>query len=290
MDRHSTHIPFRLFCETMRLFPECVAEGATPTAQQWPATTEYACWHCCHSFDTVPIPIPKSKRLSENDSISVYTVYGIFCSCNCAVAYILERNTYDQQQLLLRFKNMIVSVFHFNTDDVFSLEPAPPRIFLSMFGGHMNIAEFRKASLTTRTALLLPPFISYSMVLEENARQSASHQAEVTNDCIAPITTHVIRGLRRPTQLASAADDDDVPMESAPPPCAFDAFVRAKVEQHEVPVDVTTDAPPKRGARGGKTSKRGGGAAAPAAKPVTGGAGTLAAFLQGSARPAASDE
>ncbi len=274
----------------MRLFPECVAEGATPTAQQWPATTEYACWHCCHSFDTVPIPIPKSKRLSENDSISVYTVYGIFCSCNCAVAYILERNTYDQQQLLLRFKNMIVSVFHFNTDDVFSLEPAPPRIFLSMFGGHMNIAEFRKASLTTRTALLLPPFISYSMVLEENARQSASHQAEVTNDCIAPITTHVIRGLRRPTQLASAADDDDVPMESAPPPCAFDAFVRAKVEQHEVPVDVTTDAPPKRGARGGKTSKRGGGAAAPAAKPVTGGAGTLAAFLQGSARPAASDE
>jgi hypothetical protein len=278
MDRHSTHVPFRLFCETMRLFPECVAEGAAPTAERWPAATEYACWHCCHPFDSVPIPIPKAKRLSENDSISVYTVYGIFCSCNCAVAYILERNMYDQQQLLLRFKNMMTAVFQFNTDDVFSLEPAPPRIFLTMFGGHMSIDEFRRASLTTRTALLMPPFISYSMVLEENARQSAGQVGDVTNDTIAPITTHVIRGLRRPTQLAAAADDDDVPMEAQPPSSAFDAFVRAKVEQQQevASAEVTTEAVPKRGPRG-KSSKRG---AASAGKPVTGGAGTLAAFLQ----------
>lgn len=281
MDRQSKHTPFRLFCETTQLF--------TPdtSCSDWPESTSFACWHCCHGFEGVPIPIPKSKRLGENDALSTYTVYGIFCSCNCAVAYILERNTYDQQLLLMRFKEMMIRVFQLSSSDVFALEPAPPRIFLTMFGGPLTVEEFRTKSLVARTALLTPPFISYSMMLEENTRSTASDRPGdlpgSSTNLVAPITTHTVRGLRRPTTLVASSlpldADGDSPMNAD---CAFNKFVKSKVEEEArttaAPVATGEEAaaparrPVKRAARPAK--------AAQASAPAPAAAGTLAAFLQ----------
>lgn len=281
MDRQSKHTPFRLFCETTQLFvPD------TPCSN-WPERTEFACWHCCHSFDGVPIPIPKSKRLGENDAVSTYTVYGIFCSCNCAVAYILERNTYDQQLLLMRFKEMMIRVFQLSSSDVFALEPAPPRIFLTMFGGPLSIAEFRTKSLVARTALLTPPFISYSMMLEENTRtpDKGTEAPGASTNVVAPITTHTVRGLRRPTTLVAPpqATDADGDAAMGGSECAFDKFVKSKAEEEarttapQPPPDDTTAAPARRPVkRAVRTTK----SATPAPAPPAAAAGTLAAFLQ----------
>lgn len=213
MDRQAKHVPYRLFCETLNLFPETrAAPGAGSVPRNWPLRTPIVCWHDCHPFDTVPLPIPKFVRLNGNTD-NTYTVYGVFCSCNCAIAYILERNTYDQQQLLLRFKQMAINIFRMSSTDVFAFEPAPPRIFLTLFGGHLTIEQFRRSSLVSRSTLLTPPFISYSMVLEENARlltgattESAIAQLgdaanRVSLDATPPPTTrtqHGTRGLRRP--------------------------------------------------------------------------------------------
>jgi hypothetical protein len=196
MDRSARHVPYRLFCETMNLFPETVNPPSSSSAEaraDWPSTTKIVCWHDCHPFDTVPLPIPKFSRASSNNAGQQYTVYGVFCSCNCAIAYILERNTYDQQQLLLRFKQMAMNIFMLPSTDVFAFEPAPPRIFLQLFGGHLTIDEFRRSSLVTRNTLISPPFISYSMVLEENARQlqvdrTAGKQDGVSGDTTAADT------------------------------------------------------------------------------------------------------
>jgi hypothetical protein len=148
----------------------------------------------------VPIPIPKVSRHTNNNQNTIYTIFGVFCSCNCAVAYILERNTYDQQQMLLLFKQMVIDVFQLNTRDVFTFEPAPPRIFLDLFGGHLSITQFRESSLVSRNTLLNPPFISYSMVLEENTRQNSTSENKMRteSEMLLPITTHAIRGLRKP--------------------------------------------------------------------------------------------
>ena len=227
MDRHAKHVPYRFFCETLRLFPEFEKQqqqadvNAGVATPQWPRTTTIACWHDCHRFDTTPIPIPKHTRgEGGNGGASTnFTVYGVFCSCNCAVAYILERNTYDQQNLLLRFRQMMLDVFNMNSDEVFAFEPAPPRIFLQLFGGHLHIDEFRRRSLVTRSTLLTHPFISYSMVLEENARQQQHQEGVVEGSPAAggasspllsgashyPALTHTARGLRRPSPVTAAA-------------------------------------------------------------------------------------
>lgn len=338
MDRRAVHVPYRLFCETLRLFPECVTDNAATTrATGWPQSTKIACWHDCHPFDTMPIPIPKYSKHDISTSSPTYVVYGVFCSCNCAIAYILERGTYDQQQQLLRFKQMVITVFGIDADSVFAMEPAAPRIFLTMFGGHLSIDEFRSQSLLARCTLLTPPFISYSMVLEENARgQQQQHNgaillpvkqsthvgtggggsggggsggggsgggvtgvgggvvAEEKVPDISPITTHTIRGLRRPTLAASALQDED---DEAPrPPSSFEQFVRTKqadakvnsdgeedVHMEEKEVKPRRTATPRRG-NGAKKSTAGSGSAAAsgAAAASSGGknGGTLAVYLQ----------
>ena len=243
MDRQAVHVPYRLFCQTLRLFPECVTDDTVTTrATGWPESTSIACWHDCHPFEGMPIPIPKYSKHNVSSGTSTYIVYGVFCSCNCAVAYILERGTYDQQQQLLLFKQMATTVFGLDTESVFALEPAAPRIFLQLFGGHLSIEDFRRLSLVARSTLLTPPFISYSMVLEENARAgggssvSASASASASASMplgstasapvVMPITTHTVRGLRRPTSssLVNSAGGDTAPAPSehdVPPPSPF---------------------------------------------------------------------
>lgn len=227
MDRHSTHVPYRLFCETVALFPECASTDEEPrVATGWPASTSICCWHDCHPFTTTPIPIPKSKHGLT------YTVYGVVCSGNCGLAYILEKNTYDQQLQLMLFKSMLHDVFELSSDDVFALEAAPPRIFLNMFGGHLDIDRFRARALVARSTLLTPPFISYSMVLEENARTRDAQLPDSmrVDGCIAPISSHVIRGLRRPTKLLE--DDESMAQPRASEeakPSLFEMFVKNKV-------------------------------------------------------------
>lgn len=318
MDRRAVHVPYRLFCETLRLFPECVTDNTVTTrATGWPQSTSIACWHDCHPFDSMPISIPKYTKHDITSSSPTYVVYGVFCSCNCAVAYILERGTYDQQQQLLRFKQMAITVFGIDADSVFAMEPAPPRIFLTMFGGHLSIEEFRSQSLLARSTLLTPPFISYSMVLEENARgQQVQHNGAMTvpppshkpslvaampaclgveesKADIPPITTHTIRGLRRPTLTNASGHDEE---EDAPhPPSSFEQFVRLKQADAKVNSDGEEDAvmeekevKPRRVSAARRTpsggAKKSGGdkstPAAAAAKSSSSGGGTLAAYLQ----------
>lgn len=302
MDRRASHVPHRLYCETLGLFKEWCTKGADDDAEKpsWPDTTDVACWHCCHQFDSIPIPIPKYKK-ADNDSITLYTVYGVFCSCNCAVAYILERNTYDQQRLLLQFKSMATHVFGFLTTDVFALEPAPPRIFLRLFGGHLSVEEFRRSSLVARNTLLLPPFISYSMVLEENSRMSGNmSESKQAHDegAVMPITSHVIRGLRRPTVAPAAAHDEEPAAEhdhatlnqwaadkADNPVSLFEQFMEAKqtggtdvLMQPSAPADETMPVTKRRTAARKPAAKRASAASSTATAPSTG--GTLAAFLQ----------
>ena len=251
MERHAKHVPYRFFCETLRLFPEFQKQQQQPhvdvnsgvATPQWPRTTTIACWHDCHPFDTTPIPIPKHTRVeSGNGGVSTtFTVYGVFCSCNCAVAYILERNTYDQQNLLLRFRQMMLDVFNVTSDEVFAFEPAPPRIFLQLFGGHLHIDEFRRRSLVTRSTLLTHPFISYSMVLEENARQqqqegtsggASAGSGALTSTPLSgashyPALTHTARGLRRPPPAAAVPLAP--PEAEASASCLFSTFLTEKL-------------------------------------------------------------
>lgn len=205
MDHSATHIPYRLFSNTVSLDPVPIPV--------WPEHSDVACWYCCHAFATVPISIPRS--IVKMDSKKYFEVYGVFCSLNCAKKHLLSMHTHDQQQLLMQLNELCVNVYGMHTNDVFNAKEAPPRCFLKLFGGHLHIDEFRAKSVSTRTVLVTPPFVSHAMVLEEHSGAGASVSSS------GHATEHAVRNLRRPVDPVPVPAVDPVSSESR-----FDTFVR----------------------------------------------------------------
>ena len=141
------------------------------------------CWHCCHSFEGQGIRLPRIFDPSEN----LYHVYGWYCSANCAKAYILEHSTFDRGYQMNIFVRMLRDIYGIQG----SVNEAPPRLSLKMFGGPFDIDAFRKQ--TTVCSLVTPPFVSYCMLIEERQPNC------VVGENTSRPQRGTVRGLRRPT-------------------------------------------------------------------------------------------
>lgn len=139
----------------------------------WPAHSQYACWHCCHKFNTTPVGIP---HLLIN---TVFHCYGNFCSYNCAKKYLRPRSEDDRAMLhtsndifieddmgeKLQLLELLCHI-ECNTPLSEPIKSAPSRLTLSLFGGTKTIDEFRAnfkehASFHVFRSPLVP--ISYQM-------------------------------------------------------------------------------------------------------------------------------
>lgn len=158
--------------------------------------TETVCWHCCHGFEGGGFRLPRIFDPSEN----MYHVYGWYCSANCAKAYILEHSTFDRGYQMNIFVRMLRDVYGIEG----SVNEAPPRLSLAMFGGPFDIDSFRRQ--TRICTMVTPPFVSYCMLIEE--RHPNATMGEHTD--ARPRGT--VRGLRRPTATVrdEARDDDEL--------------------------------------------------------------------------------
>ena len=128
---------------------------------EWVTSTSIYCHYCAHSFKNTPVAIPK-KYFNNR-----FYVRGCFCSFNCAAAYIFyfpNENKWEEYTLL----NLLYrKVSNNNKNEKVKL--APDRITLNIFGGHLNITEFRNSSLqNTDYKIIDLPMISLIPVIEEN--------------------------------------------------------------------------------------------------------------------------
>ena len=100
------------------------------------------CWYCCHSFDGVPLHIP--CHYDENKDI--FTTEGYFCSWECMKSW----NLYDKNDSFKNIRFTLISLmYQKNTNDFKnSINFAPVKTNLKMFGGSMDINEFRKNNIT----------------------------------------------------------------------------------------------------------------------------------------------
>ena len=137
----------------------------------WPTSTELACYHCCHAFITTPIPIV--RRYEEGKML--FHCYGMFCSANCAKAYIIENEPGISTRRMYEFNYMIRTVFNVKGP----VKPSPPRFRLKMFGGDLDIVQFRTGFTTVSVQLVSPPFVpSYTMfkeVSDEALQETCDH-------------------------------------------------------------------------------------------------------------------
>jgi len=128
-------------------------------ASEWPVTTSIACYWCCHKFNTVPFGIPV-KFYKEK-----FHVFGCFCSLECAAAY--NFNFAESQDETWERYNLI-NLLSRKLGHVNRVKPAPNRLALKMFGGHMEIEDFRRFTVTQKVLNVnFPPMMTLTQQIEE---------------------------------------------------------------------------------------------------------------------------
>jgi len=129
-------------------------------SDSWPMTSPYACWYCCHTFETTPVGIPS---ILTN---YVFRCYGNFCSYNCAKRYLCPLKDDEDDMASMQSSNDIFKgddqgeklqllelLYHLETNADLDepIKTSPRRLILRMFGGTKTIDEFRDSFKTNTT-------------------------------------------------------------------------------------------------------------------------------------------
>lgn len=132
------------------------------------------CYWCCHPITNRIFGMP----YKYNTITDTYTLYGNFCSLNCANAYNFSVHCgSDKVWEINSFIQMLSKHYGFTQP----VRPSPSRYLLKIFNGPLSIEEFRNAHLSNdKTHLLnLPPMISMSFNYEV---LNTSYLKNITNN------------------------------------------------------------------------------------------------------------
>lgn len=115
------------------------------------------CFWCCHQIDITLFGMPTYY----NPISKSYTLFGTFCSLQCANAYNFSVNSGNDKVWEI---NSLIQMLGKKYDIKYFIRPAPTKYLLKMFNGPMNIEEFRNKHHNNDTThvLNLPPMISIS--------------------------------------------------------------------------------------------------------------------------------
>jgi hypothetical protein len=129
-----------------------------------PDKTEIACFWCCHGFQGMPCAIP-SHILDE-----VWYMYGNFCSPECASAYLFKEkvDTHIQWERYALLNSLYADDACVKAGAPQGIRPSPPREVLRMFGGSMDISEYRAIvhEKKLRVDVLTPPMVSIIQTMD----------------------------------------------------------------------------------------------------------------------------
>jgi hypothetical protein len=132
--------------------------------QKLPEKTEIACFWCCHSFPSAPCAIP-SHILDE-----IWYMYGNFCSPECSTAYLFKEriDNHVQWERYALLNSLYAEDAQIPHGSPCGIRPAPPREVLRMFGGSMDISEYRTIvhEKRLRVDVLTPPMVSIIQTMD----------------------------------------------------------------------------------------------------------------------------
>jgi hypothetical protein len=141
----SSRVAERFSTETMK---DILSRTRTPT---YGPTS--ACMWCCHPFPWKASVLPVSYDAYEN----MYTCEGNYCSPECALSYLY--NDIALSDVSRWSRHALLSDLYRSLYDNKILTPAPHRHMLRMFGGPLDIEQFREyvANSEDMIAVQLPP-------------------------------------------------------------------------------------------------------------------------------------
>jgi hypothetical protein len=135
---------------------------------EWPQSTSIHCYWCCHKFEGAPFGIPLKYVNAK------FHVYGCFCSLECAAAYNFDaKDSHDEIWERNNLLNFIGQKIGYGR----RIKPAPSRLSLNMFGGHLSIKEFRDYCGTSKLINInFPPMMTLTQQIEE------INESDISND------------------------------------------------------------------------------------------------------------
>lgn len=116
-------------------------------------TPQTSCFWCCHGFNWTPSVLPISYDAYKN----LYLCEGNFCTPECALAYLYFDTRSSESTKWMR--HCLLSTLYGDMYKGRDLSPAPPRTSLRMFGGPLDIEQFREYTIGDNNIVLteLPP-------------------------------------------------------------------------------------------------------------------------------------
>lgn len=106
-----------------------------------------ACFWCCHTFVGHQFILPISYEAYKN----VYTCEGNFCSPECSLSYLY--NDYSISDGTRWNRHTLLNYLYADLCKN-GISPAPPRTILRMFGGPLDIDQYRKYLVETGDIIL----------------------------------------------------------------------------------------------------------------------------------------
>ena len=143
------------------------------------STQQSGCFWCTCEFDTPVIHIPKLYTKSTDS----YTVYGCFCSPECATSYLMKE-TIDTSTRFERYQmlNVMYNNICNNTDK--PIKPAPdPHYLLSKFYGNLSIDEYRKLLKSDHLLYIVNKPLTHSLpeLYEDNNEFLVNNKTTIPN-------------------------------------------------------------------------------------------------------------
>jgi hypothetical protein len=143
------------------------------------STQQSGCFWCTCEFDTPVIHIPKLYTKTTDS----YTVYGCFCSPECATSYLMKESIdtstrFERYQMLNVMYNNICN----NTDK--PIKPAPdPHYLLSKFYGNLSIEEYRKLLKSDHLLYIVNKPLTHSLpeLYEDNNEFLVNNKTTIPN-------------------------------------------------------------------------------------------------------------
>jgi len=132
--------------------------------QKLPDKTDIACFWCCHYFESAPVAVP-SHILDE-----IWYMYGNFCSPECATSYLFKEriDSHVQWERYALLNSLYAEDVETTPGSPSGIRPAPPREVLRMFGGSMDVSEYRAVlhERKLRIDVLTPPMVSIIQTMD----------------------------------------------------------------------------------------------------------------------------
>lgn len=127
--------------------------------KEWPSNTTIACYWCTETFDNVPFGIPINY---EDDK---FDVIDCFCSLECAASYNFSIN-HNIDEMWERYNLLNLLSRKLKLGNI--VKPAPNRLSLKKFGGHLSKEKFREFFKSNKIINInYPPMTSLTVQIEE---------------------------------------------------------------------------------------------------------------------------